>query len=222
MKKIRVHFNIVFTALPLLVLISCTQPKISDIDGNSYKIVTIGNQTWMAENLNVSRFRNGDPIPEVQSREEWKIAGENKKPAWCYFNNNPSEGDVYGKLYNWYAITDSRGLAPEGWRIPELDDWDALLNYLNESGNAAAQLKSSKVWYEGPGNNRSGYSGVPSGDRDQNGVFHGRGISVSWWSLEMRMDSLISIKWHHYEHEDISDALVSTGAGLAVRCIRTD
>ena len=80
--------------------------SVTDIDGNTYKTVTIGEQTWMAENLNVSKFRNGDEIPEAKTNEEWIKAGNEGKPAWCYYENIPANGEKYGKLYNWYAVTD--------------------------------------------------------------------------------------------------------------------
>ncbi len=99
---------------------------IKDIDGNYYKVIKVGEQVFMAENLNVSRFRNGDLIPEVKSEEEWRQAGFDKKPAWCYYDNNPENADKYGKFYNWYAINDKRGLAPEGWKIPSTWDWKIL------------------------------------------------------------------------------------------------
>ncbi len=92
-----------------------------------YNSVKIGNQVWMTENLNVDRFRNGELIPEAKTKEEWIKAGENKQPAWCYYNNDPSNGKKYGKLYNWYAVSDSRGLAPENWRIPSDKEWVLLV-----------------------------------------------------------------------------------------------
>jgi len=85
--------------------------------------VTIGNQVWMSQNLNVDKFRNGDPIPHAETREEWEKAGENRHPAWCYYDNDSANADKYGKLYNWYAVNDPRGLAPEGWKIPSHEDW---------------------------------------------------------------------------------------------------
>ena len=80
--------------------------------------VKIGSQVWATENLNVDRFRNGDPIPQAKTAEEWQNAGNNQQPAWCYYNNDPKNGESYGKLYNWYAVNDRRGLAPQGWHIP--------------------------------------------------------------------------------------------------------
>ena len=90
----------------------------------------IGSQTWMVKNLNVETFRNGDPMPEVKSAEEWESKGENGEPAWCYYDNNPSNGEKFGKLYNWHAVNDSRGLAPLGWKIPAKKDWNILNNNL--------------------------------------------------------------------------------------------
>src|SRR3989338_8108735 len=90
----------------------------SKVPGNLTE-VQIGGQTWMAENLNVESFRNGDPIPEVKSAEEWEKVGKRKKPAWCYYDYTSANGTKYGKLYNWYAVNDPRGLAPDGWHIPD-------------------------------------------------------------------------------------------------------
>jgi hypothetical protein len=97
--------------------------------------VTIGTQEWMTKNLDVSTFRNGDPIPEAKTNEEWKKAGEVGQPAWCYYDNDPANGANYGKLYNWYAVNDSRGLAPEGYRIPSFIDFDKLVtkNVIDDS-----------------------------------------------------------------------------------------
>jgi len=104
--------------------------------------VTIGSQVWMTKNLDVSTFRNGDPIPEAKTDEEWKKAGENGEPAWCYYNNNPDNGERYGKLYNWYAVNDSRGLAPEGWKIPSNKDWRRLTDFLGGQKVAGTKMRS--------------------------------------------------------------------------------
>jgi uncharacterized protein (TIGR02145 family) len=110
----------------------------------SYKSVKIGTQIWMTENLNVSTFRNGEPIPEAKTEEEWVKAGENKQPAWCYYNNDPKNGAKYGKLYNWYAVYDSRGLAPAGWHIPTDAEWTTLENQLGD--DAGNKMKSTSGW----------------------------------------------------------------------------
>jgi len=119
--------------------------RLSLIKSNSetnIKTVKIGTQTWMAENLNVSTFRNGDPIPEAKTNEEWDRAGANKQPAWCYYNNDPRNGAKYGKLYNWFAINDPRGLAPEGWHVSNLDDWNILDLYNKKTNLEKMNFKS--------------------------------------------------------------------------------
>lgn len=112
----------------------------------SYKSVEIGAQTWMTENLNVSTFRNGDPIPEAKTNEEWKRAGENKQPAWCYYENDPKNGVKYGKLYNWYAVNDSRGLAPVGYHVPSDAEWTKLTDFLGGKGGEGTKMKSKSGW----------------------------------------------------------------------------
>ena len=114
------------------------------------KEVKIGKQVWMAENLNVSTFRNGDPIPQANTAEEWAKADENQQPAWCYYENNAENGKTYGLLYNWYAVNDKRGLAPAGYHIPTDVEWSTLTTYLGVQV-AGAKMKSTNGWnsYEG-------------------------------------------------------------------------
>lgn len=109
-----------------------------------YKTVTIGTQVWMKENLNVSTFRNGDPIPEAKTDEEWKRAGEEGKPAWCYYDNDPKNGTKYGKLYNWYAVNDARGLAPSGYHVPTDEEWRVLIDFLGNE--VEKEMKSTSGW----------------------------------------------------------------------------
>jgi uncharacterized protein (TIGR02145 family) len=122
-----------------------TNPIVATQSG-PYKTVTIGTQVWMKENLNVSTFRNGDPIPEAKTDEEWKAAGDAKQPAWCYYNNDPKNGTKYGKLYNWYAVNDSRGLAPEGWHVPTDEEWTVLIGYLGGEKDITKKIKSTSGW----------------------------------------------------------------------------
>jgi len=110
-------------------------------DGKVYKTVKIGEQVWMAENLNVDRFRNGDLILHAQTDEEWLKACKNKQPAWCY-DNNSADKSKYGKLYNLFAVTDERNLAPLGWHIALLDDWKNL-RYSDLYGDVAKSIKTT-------------------------------------------------------------------------------
>ena len=104
-----------------------------------FKSVKIGNQEWMSDNLNVDHFRNGDIIPEVKSKDDWKEAGKNGQPAWCYYENDPKNGEKYGKFYNWYAVNDPRGLAPEGWHVPSDGEWTEMINFLDADNNPEPQ-----------------------------------------------------------------------------------
>ena len=113
---------------------------------NTIKEVTIGKQVWMSENLNVDKFRNGEAIPEAKTEEEWKNAGLKKQPAWCYYNNNPDNGERYGKLYNWYAVNDPRGLAPAGFKVPTDEEWSRLIDFLGGESLAGKSMKSINFW----------------------------------------------------------------------------
>ena len=108
--------------------------------------VTIGTQVWMTKNLDVSSFRNGDGIPQAKTDEEWEAAGDNKQPAWCYYENNAANGTKYGKLYNWYAVNDARGLAPAGYHIPTDEEWTVLSTFLGGEDVAGKKMKSTSGW----------------------------------------------------------------------------
>ena len=96
--------------------------------------IKIGSQIWMSRNLNVEKFLNGELIREVKTNEDWFKARQQKQPAWCYYKNDKAFGDRFGKLYNWYAVNDPRGLAPKGWHIPSIES--SYWNYsVNRSGN---------------------------------------------------------------------------------------
>jgi uncharacterized protein (TIGR02145 family) len=114
--------------------------------GNSIfsQTVQIGTQVWMTKNLDLSTFRNGDPIPEAKTEEEWTKAGENHQPAWCYYDKDVTNGAKYGKLYNWYAVNDARGLAPVGYHIPTDDEWMDLEDFLGP--DAGDKMKSTPIY----------------------------------------------------------------------------
>ena len=202
--------------------------KVIDIDGNNYSIDTIGKQTWMKENLNVSKFRNGDLIPEAKTAEEWKKAGDNGEPAWCYYENNAANGKKYGKLYNWYAVIDARGLAPEGYHVPSDKEWSTLINFLGGKDNACQKMKSVKGWSEnmigdGNGTNESGFDGLPGGCRYGFGDYDGSvGYDGNWWSSTSIEDELDVSSWgrtlsNEYEVRRLEN---DKSNGLSVRCLR--
>ena len=125
-------------------IVNSTNSSVNHKPAVNIKSVQIGTQTWMVENLNVSTFRNGDPIPEAKNDKEWSMSVESMQPAWCYYDNNPKNGEKYGKLYNWYAVNDPRGLAPAGWHVPGDEEWTKLIDFLGGSGDADEKLKSQK------------------------------------------------------------------------------
>ena len=98
-------------------------------DPGMYPVIKIGTQKWMGRNLNVGRYRNGDKIPYVKGKAAWAALTSG---AWCWYKNDSANGPVYGKLYNWYAVKDPRGLAPLGWHIPSYEEWDTLNVYLGQ------------------------------------------------------------------------------------------
>lgn len=189
--------------------------------------ITIGSQVWSTKNLDVSTFKNGDPIPQAKTDEEWVKASENKQPAWCYYNNDPENGKKYGKLYNWYAVNDSRGLAPSGYHIPNEAEWNTLAGYLGGEKIAGKKMKSTNGWIEnGNGTNKSGFSGLPGGIRRDNGTFMSIGKTSYWWcsgyghSSDENTSDYAGLRGLHYEDGDVFRSDLSKDWGLSVRCLR--
>jgi uncharacterized protein (TIGR02145 family) len=147
------------------------------------KDLSIGAQKWMSKNLDVAEFRNGDPIPEVKTWQEWIDFGGLGQPAWCYYLNDSSNNDKYGKLYNWYAVNDPRGLAPVGWHIPSDEEWQELADYLGGDYSAGERLKSASGWVHGrSGTDEFGFNALPGGRRSSLGDFEFIGEAGFWWS----------------------------------------
>jgi uncharacterized protein (TIGR02145 family) len=185
----------------------------------TYKSVKIGKQTWMVKNLNVDRFRNGDPIPQAKTNEEWEKAGNTGKPAWCYYENDPKNGTNFGKLYNWFAVNDPRGLAPLGYHVPMEDEWTELTENLGEE-----EMKNSSGWpntvdtkvYE---HNSTGFSGLPGGYRFSDGTFNEVGYYGYWWSsTENRSDDAHS-RGMNYVGDSLTDQGGLKDFGFSVRCL---
>jgi uncharacterized protein (TIGR02145 family) len=212
-------------------LLSITQKILSEIKPK-YESVRIGNQEWMTKNLDVDRFRNGDLIPHVESAEDWKKVGENNQQAWCYYDNDPENGKKYGKLYNWNAVNDPRGLAPEGWHVPTEDEWTCLVEYLGED-NAGHKMKSVEGWEEyvdgdgeihnGDGDNSSGFNALPCGDRNIDGSFIDKRIITCFWSAT-EFDN--SYAWGRCLYDNYGSVnrltIYFKQNGFSVRCLRDD
>ena len=174
----------------------------------------------MSENLNVSYFQNGDSIPETKTAEEWRATVEEGKPGWCYYNNNPENGEKYGKLYNWYAVNDSRGLVPEGWRIPSDKDWAQLSDYIGGKEIGGEKLKSTNGWSEGGnGTNESGFDGLPGGFRYYHGFYYIGKYGYFWSSTDASAGSTWS-RVLYYNNGNFPRYYYSTRSGFSVRCLQ--
>jgi uncharacterized protein (TIGR02145 family) len=162
---------------------SCgSNTTVTDIDGNVYQTVSIGTQCWMKENLKVSKYRNGDPIPTNLDNTSWQSTTSG---AYAIYNNDAANNTTYGKLYNWYAVADSRNLCPTGWHVPTDAEWTTLENYLGGRPVAGGKLKSTSNLWATPNTgatNESGFSGLPGGGRDLNGTYDNIGNFGFWWS----------------------------------------
>ena len=183
--------------------------------------VKIGNQYWAKNNLNIDHFRNGDVILEARSDEEWEKAGAEGKPAWCYYNNDSSFGSKYGKLYNYYAVRDSRGLAPAGLHIATDEEWTALSNSLGGDDIAGIKLKSASGWAEkGNGDNASSFTALPGGYRYFSGAFFNAGQDGSWWTATQNGEGYALLRYLYSANTNIFSNRLNFKLGLSVRCIQ--
>ena len=172
----------------------------------------------MTKNLNVDKFRNGDPIPEAKTAEAWKAAGENRQPAWCYYANDRTYGTKYGKLYNWYAVSDKRGLAPSGWHVPSVNDFKELINFAGQ--NASFKLKSKESWLiNGNGTNEFGFNSLGCGYRTHEGVFMDFGLEGSYWSSN-DAGHLWAWRIKFAPNNEIQHLDLLKSFGFSVRCLR--
>ena len=195
---------------------------VKDVAGNSYKTVKIGNQVWMAENLKTKRYSNGDLIPNVKNDFEWDKL---QSGAWCNYENLNRNEDIFGKLYNWYVVYDSRNICPVDWHVPTDNEWMMLINYLGGSEVAGGSLKSVGFNYWNPPNssasNFSGFSANSGGMRGKkNGIFSDFGYNGYWWSLTpfgisaanyFRLDYINSKALRNYQFKNF---------GFSIRCIK--
>jgi uncharacterized protein (TIGR02145 family) len=210
---------------------------LTDIDGNTYKTVTIGTQCWMQENLKTTRYRNGDPIPTGLSAIDWSGTTSG---AYAIYNNDNKNNDTFGKLYNWYAVADSRHLCPTNWHEPSSAEWTILETYLTNNGygfggggnDIAKSMAFTSGWDESSvagsvgndqaSNNRSGFSALPGGFLHYEGFFSYFGYIGFWWTSS-EGESGSGNAWNRYLQNSSSNLIniqYDKNKGLSVRCIR--
>lgn len=207
---------------------------ITDRDGNRYNTVIIDNQEWMTQNLRTSHYANGDSIPQVTDRGEW---ADLSTGSWTYYNNDNYFVTHYGKLYNWYAVNDSRGLCPVGWRVPSDDDWKMLEQQLGMSESElqrmgtrgseeqiGGKLKSTdrQLWREPNrgASNESGFSGLPGGNRSETGGFDGIGSMGLWWSSTEAGSGMAWMRLLSHDNANITKLYSDKRYGFSVRCFQ--
>jgi uncharacterized protein (TIGR02145 family) len=204
-------------------------------DLGNIETVVIGTQEWTVKNLDVSKYRNGDIIPEVKDSKKWQ---ELKTGAWCYYDNDPENGKIYGKLYNWYAINDPRGLAPEGFHVPSDKEWSILNDYLGYEVAGVKMKEQGKVHWNfcnesdkvdknvkfAYGTNSSGFTALPGGYReDEDGLFYGIGYNGFWWNSSVSETRIThasgnSLYWCRDAANNIKS--MNKKRGCSVRCIK--
>jgi len=204
-----------FTTLPEIIYDSIT-----DIEGNVYKTVEIGNQTWMAENLRSTKYRDGNAIPNVTGSSTWTdfIIG-----AYCWYNNDLSYKNSYGALYN-YSTVSTGMLCPTGWHVPSHNDWNEIEGYLGGMGIAGGKLKDTSNEFWAPLNtgatNETGFSGLPGGQRDENGTFFGLGNHCTMWVADPAAEKYVCNRTLLVGNSDLNGGCFSTQQGFSVRCIK--
>lgn len=227
MKKISCAF------LLAAILFSCKKEEIkinhfgmaSDVDGHTYFTTKINGQTWMVSNLNASRFSNGDAIMEVHSDYEWQAAILSNTPVWCYYNYDSAYGGKYGKIYNWFAVKDPRGLAPEGWSVPSHSQWSELVNFLGGSWEAGGKIKAKSGWepgdagQDGNGTNDYGFNSLPGGTCFSTGSFYPEGKLTKYWSSTTETTYEVYHALMSSQNKLLNQFTTSTDNGMYVRCI---
>lgn len=213
--------------LLLIVLVGCQTNSVKDIDGNKYKTIKIGDQIWLSENLKTTTFNDGTAIPLVESYDAW---AELSAPAYCWYGNDSTNKEVYGALYNWYAVN-TKKICPEGWHVPGDEEWNELLIYLGENGKAGNALKESGTSHwkspNSDASNATGFTGLPGGYRDYKGPFNLLGKDGYWWSSTesyryISTDSASNISFYRYLRYDGHDFfrnVTDKSFGLCVRCL---
>jgi uncharacterized protein (TIGR02145 family) len=224
--------ELTFTTSEVLIMnIPCPgTPTINDIDGNSYNTVQIGSQCWTKENLKVSRYNNGDIIPIETDNTVWSGLATGAR-CW-YVNDSSTYQQPYGKLYNWYAASDSRGICPFGWHVPTDDEWTTLTSYLGGESVAGGKMKSiGTAYWNGPNTritNESGFSALPGGYRSFAGMFLSNRNAAFFWSAT---EIASNIAWNRTLadgdsnsvgrfNDNVANLHLYKSVGASIRCIK--
>ena len=206
-----------------------------DADGNSYATVKIGDQIWMAENLKTTKYRNGEPISNVTNKSQWNELSIKPASAQCAYNNDHINSNKYGRLYNWYAVSDSRNIAPPGWHVPSDGEWNKMTDYLDINHNIfGPEAKALAATIEWPTyssvfecisdqlikNNVTGFTALPGGFRWECGEFVSIGYGGYLWSYTEKDTSTVWRRLLGFEDRPIVRGAFNKCCGLSVRCVK--
>jgi uncharacterized protein (TIGR02145 family) len=222
-------------ALMLMVVAFVSETEAQKNNKNTIDTVKIGNQVWMKRNLDVDHYRNGDSIPKVKNSSDWT---DLKTGGWCYYNNDTNNREIYGKLYNWYAVNDLRGLAPEGWHVATDEEWKELEMCLGMTKSEADEFGwrgtdqgsqiagTSDLWSIGTlkKNKKFGishFSALPGGWQcSASGSVNGIGYICRWWTATQNNTKNAWYRHLDYRNADILRGINYLRNGFSVRCVR--
>lgn len=227
MKSSRQIFLILLNSLILSSIISIEAVSgqqrggtVTDIDGNKYSIVVIGQQEWMGENLKVTKLNDGTVIPFVTENAEWV---KSTSPAYTWYDNNVSDKAKFGAIYNWYSAASGK-LCPSGWRVATDNDWEILTNHLGGDNVAGGKLKEAGTeHWDAPNSNASNetmFSALPGGYRWSRGKFDEKGMNGYWWSGTECTDTHSWCRTMHAGNAKIYRTFFIKTKGFSVRCIK--
>ena len=241
-------YGLLFLLIPMMTTDSELRAAEKDIAGHTISSVSIDGQVWMQENLDVSRYRNGDPIKYAATTQEWLDAAASGQGAWSYYKNDAASNAKYGRLYNWYAVHDSRGLAPKGWHIPTTQEFKKLSAALGGVYVAGGKMKSTTLWISPnftadnsgqpavcvpngnvlssvcrpnfTADNSSRFSGMPGGMRGTDGGYFFMGENAFFWTSS---ELTPTISWYgalSYHLPTFVQGTEHNADGMSVRCVK--
>ncbi len=233
MRKRLICFFVLGFVFLIMQVQSQTESTVTDIDGNVYQTVTIGDQVWMVQNLKTTRYNDGTPIPLVSDNTVWSNVSS---PGFCWYNNDKKHKETYGALYNGYAIETGK-LCPEGWRVATDEDWKKL-----EIAAGMSEEDAGKAWWRGaeggklagradlwvkgavkkePEFNSSGFTGLPGGNRlGENGLFGNMSSNGYWWCAETDSAGQAWCRNLYYGSTNVIKSIYSKKYGFSVRCVK--
>jgi uncharacterized protein (TIGR02145 family) len=222
-----IQLKIFPVVLLVIGLTGCQSNSVKDIDGNKYRTIKIGTQVWMSQNLKTTRYNDGTAIPLVIKYDDWAAL---TTPAYCWYNNDSVNKEVYGALYNWYAVN-TKKLCPEGWHVPTDEEWNELRTNLGDIGNAGKALKESgTIHWKSPNSdasNTSGFTALPGGYRDYKGPFNllrtdgywWSSTESHWWSSPESSPTISFYRNLRYDDHDLYRNVCDKSFGFCVRCL---